>query len=100
MCGVPKILEHLLFSFTYVKPLWTVVYFVFDLFITFETLTTKLSLFSFPCCLVCVLKNVLIKATSQFIKIDPRGDQATTIPPSVLKVAGGPPESIGSSTLP
>ena len=58
VCGVPKIIEHLLFSFTYVKPLWRVVQFVFDLFITFETLTTKHSLFSSLCCLVCVSKSV------------------------------------------
>ena len=38
MCGMPKTIEHLLFSCCHVKPLWRVVQSEFDIPITFESI--------------------------------------------------------------
>ena len=40
MCGMPQTIELLLFSCDYVKPLWRVVQYVFDIIISFESILT------------------------------------------------------------
>ena len=38
MCGLPQTIEHLLFTFRYVTPLWQIVNHVFNINASFETM--------------------------------------------------------------